>query len=185
MNGQTVPSASHLASSDPHHFLSSVCHRPLLSFFLALLSSFLHSSFLSSLASPSLHISSFFLFLYTPSLLPSHLPLLSSSLPLSRGTEAARPVLQTLPERKSCTALRYAGRIWMWQRELCRECEALRCQGAETQEPATLFKEMLAGGSGGWAGCYLLLRISLCISLSSKHHFFLNRHSVQPTSRIF
>lgn len=40
----------------------------------------------------------------------------------------------------------------MWQRELCRECEAPRCQGAETQEPATLFKEMLVGGlgCGGW-----------------------------------
>lgn len=30
----------------------------------------------------------------------------------------------------------------MWQRELCRECEAMRSQGAETQEPATLFREM-------------------------------------------
>lgn len=50
----------------------------------------------------------------------------------------------------------------MWQRELCRECEARRCQGAETQEPATLFKEMLVGGGGGggWEGCYLLLCFS-------------------------
>lgn len=38
----------------------------------------------------------------------------------------------------------------MWQRELCRECEALRCQGAETQEPATLFKEMVVGGVCWW-----------------------------------
>lgn len=41
----------------------------------------------------------------------------------------------------------------MWQRELCRECEAPRCQGgAETQEPATLFKEMLVGGAAEGGG---------------------------------
>lgn len=62
----------------------------------------------------------------------------------------------------------------MWQRELCRECEAPRCQGAETQEPATLFKEMLVGGVGGGGGCYLLARFPLCLQLSSKHLFFLS-----------
>lgn len=50
----------------------------------------------------------------------------------------------------------------MWQRELCWECEAQRCQGAETQEPATLFKEMLVGGAvGGLLPTALILPVSV------------------------
>lgn len=51
----------------------------------------------------------------------------------------------------------------MWQRELCRECEAPRCQGAETREPATLFKEMLVRGFEGRGGGGWLLPTALFV----------------------
>lgn len=67
--------------------------------------------------------------------------------------------------RSICSAS-LLGRLWMWQSQLCWECEPLLCQGPE--KPTTLFKEIAVRGPSA------TLCLSISLSLAQlKSPFFL------------